>query len=130
MDPMNSKKILASALGALALAATGALAQFDAPSPYSPPPPQSNQQPQQAPASPVCLRLEAQLASLDGQAANPQQQQLEATCQQQRGQMDQLTARSRSMGCGRNFLFGPRPAPECRGLENQIDRIRDQVERL
>lgn len=134
---MNTK-ILALALGALALSASGASAQYDAPPPYSPPPAQYTPPPQYgAPApqaapqvSQACVRLEAQLAQLDSQGADPQQQQLEAAYNQQRTQMEQMTARSRGMGCGRNFLFGPRPPAECRGLENQIDRMRDQVERM
>jgi Protein of unknown function (DUF2865) len=141
MDLMNHT-ILAFALGALALSASGASAQYDAPPPYSPPPSQSQPQygapptpygvpPQtQAQTNPACVQLEAQLARLDGAGADPQQQQLEAAYNQQRTQMEQMTARSRGMGCGRNFLFGPRPPAECRGLENQIDRMRDQVERL
>lgn len=126
--------ILALALGALALTAPGALAQYDAPPPYTPPPAQYSPPPpppQQAQANPACLQLEAQLAQLDsGGGADPQQAQLEAAYNQQRTEMEKMTARSRGMGCGRNFLFGPRPPAECRGLENQIDRMRDQVERL
>jgi hypothetical protein len=130
--------ILALALGALALAAPQASAQYDAPPPYNPPPatysppPQYGAPPPQAApqVSQYCVRLEAQLAQFDAQGADPQQAQLEAQFNQQRTQMEQMTARSRGMGCGRNFLFGPRPPAECRGLENQIDRMRDQVERL
>jgi hypothetical protein len=150
MDVMNHK-LLALALGALALSASAAAAQYDAPPPYSPPPSQQQpapygvpqQQPYgvppqqqygapqpQAQTNPACVQLEAQLAQFDAQGADPQQQQLEAAYNQQRTQMEQMTARSRGMGCGRNFLFGPRPPAECRGLENQIDRMRDQVERL
>ena len=127
------KKILAPALGAFALAslAAGALAQVEPQ--YQPPQPQYqpqyNTQGQQA--SPACVRLEAQLASLSNpNAADPRQQQIEASYNQQREEVERMTARSRSMGCGRNFLFGPRPPPECRGLQNQIDRMRDSVERL
>jgi hypothetical protein len=146
MDLMNHT-LSALALGALALSAPAASAQYDAPPPYSPPP--SQQYPQQQPApygvppqqsygapppqaqtNPACVQLEAQLAQFDAQGADPQRQQLEAAYNQQRTQMEQMTARSRGMGCGRNFLFGPRPPAECRGLENQIDRMRDQVERL
>jgi hypothetical protein len=143
MDLMNNT-ILALALGALALSASAVMAQYDAPPPYSPPPAQApysppppyGAQPQYgAPPPPqvsqACVRLEAQLAQLDaGGGADPQQAQLEASYNQQRTQMEQMTARSRGMGCGRNFLFGPRPPAECRGLENQIDRMRDQVDRL
>jgi hypothetical protein len=138
------RTISALALGALALTASAASAQYDAPPPYSPPPaqysppppygasPQYGAPPQAAPqVSQACVRLEAQLAQFDaGGGADPQQAQLEASFNQQRTQMEQMTARSRGMGCGRNFLFGPRPPAECRGLENQIDRMRDQVERL
>ncbi len=127
--------ILALALGAFALSTSGAMAQFDAPPPYSPPPAQNSPAPQygappQAQGNPACLQLETQLAQLDGQGADPQQAQLEAAYNQQRTEVERMTARSRGMGCGRNFLFGPRPPAECRGLENQIDRMRDQVERL
>ncbi|BCJ90395.1 hypothetical protein IZ6_11300 [Terrihabitans soli] len=132
---MNNS-ILALALGALALSASGAAAQYDAPPPYSPPPSQYSPPPQygappapQPQSNPACLQLEAQLAQFDAQGADPQQAQLEAAYSQQRAQMDQMTARSRAAGCGRNFLFGPRD-PTCRGLEDQIDRIRDQVKRL
>lgn len=116
-------KILAPTLGALAVVALISPASAQYP----------QQQPQYAPpqTSQACVRLESQLASLDSQnGPNPQQRQLEADYNQQRQQMDRLVARSRGMGCGRNFLFGPRPPQECRGLEDQIDRMRNQVARL
>lgn len=150
------KKILAPALGALAAAAlaAGAAAQYDQPQqpygqpqypqqqqqpypeqqpqqPYPAQQPYQQQYPQAAPQVPqACVRLEAQLATLNTQGPNPQQQQLEQSYNQQRAQMDAMIAKSRGMGCGRNFLFGPRPSRECRGLEDQIDRMRDSVERL
>ncbi len=105
------KKILAPALGAIALAATV--------------PPLAAQVPQ------ACLRLESQLATLDSQnVADPQQQALEASYNQQRANVDAMIQKSRGMGCGRNFLFGPRPPAECRGLEAQIDKLRNNLDRL
>jgi hypothetical protein len=105
------KKILAPALGAIALAATVL--------------PLAAQAPQ------ACLRLESQLAALDSQnVADPQQQALEASYNQQRANVDAMIQKSRGMGCGRNFLFGPRPPAECRGLEAQIDKLRNNLDRL
>lgn len=139
---MMLKKILAPAFGAFAMAVLGfgAMAQVEPAPVYEQPAPQYPQQqpqyqpqytPQGQPVNPACVRLEQQLASLSApNAANPQQQALEATYNQQRQELERMTSRSRNLGCGRNFLFGPRPPPECRGLQNQIDRMRDSVERI
>jgi hypothetical protein len=105
------KKILAPALGAIVFAATVL--------------PSAAQVPQ------ACIRLESQLATLDSQnTADPQQQALQASYNQQRSNIDAMIAKSRGMGCGRNFLFGPRPPAECRGLEAQIDKLRDNLDRM
>jgi hypothetical protein len=110
------KKILAPALGAIALSATVLPSAAQVPAPQ---------------VAQACLRLESQLATLDSQnVADPQQQALEASYNQQRANVDAMIAKSRGMGCGRNFLFGPRPPAECRGLEAQIDKQRTSVDRL
>lgn len=78
--------------------------------------------------SPTCQRLQGQLAALDRPPGdNPA---LRNAYGQQRAQLDKYIAQSRGMGCGRSFLFGPRPPPECRGLEAAIDQLKNSVERL
>src|SRR5690606_5167397 len=56
--------------------------------------------------------------------------QIETAYNEQRSHLERLTNRARGMGCGRNFLFGPRPPAECRPLQNQIDQTKDNVDRL
>ncbi|MGQ4272524.1 DUF2865 domain-containing protein [Terrihabitans sp. B22-R8] len=77
----------------------------------------------------MCARLEAELSSLQNQPA-ARDDRLEASYSQARRQLDSVTARYRGMNCGRSSLFGPRPPPECRALENQMEDLEDQVERL
>lgn len=125
LDPMF-KKILAPALG-IAVLATAAVAQQYG----QPQQPQTYQPPGGQQVSQACVRLEAQLVTLNNQnQADPQNRQIEAAYNEQRGQLERMTARARNMGCGRNFLFGPRPPAECRPLQNQIDQTKDQVDRL
>lgn len=116
------KKILVPAALGLAVLATAAAAQQYGQPQYSPGAQQVSQ---------TCVRLEAQLATLNTQnQQDPQIRQIEAAYNEQRGQLDRMNARARNMGCGRNFLFGPRPPAECRPLQNQIDQTKNQVDRL
>lgn len=87
------------------------------------------------PSNPVCLRLEASLAQLDsGSQANPEQaRQYEDAIQRQRYELDQTIVQARRMGCETNrgfFQFGqPRP-PQCDRLNDQIGRMRNNLDRM
>jgi hypothetical protein len=80
--------------------------------------------------SPTCARLEGQLAALDNGQGGQRDPRLEGSYTQARQQLDSVTARYRGMGCGHSSLFGPRPPPECRALESQLDGLKDRVEEL
>ncbi len=90
------------------------------------------------PATPVlaqvppqaCLRLEAQLAALDQQPRSQDSGAAQQAYAQRRADLDRVIARSRGMGCGRTFLFGPRPPAECRDLDAQINRSQQQLDQL
>jgi hypothetical protein len=87
------------------------------------------------PDSPACLRLEAALAQLDSAShTNPAQaRQYEDAIQRQRFELDQTIVQARRLGCdtgGGFFIFGqPRP-PQCDRLNDQIGRMRNNLDRM
>jgi hypothetical protein len=90
------------------------------------------------PGSQACVRLEASLAQLDsaagGSGANPETvRRYEEAIQRQRFELDQSVVQGKRLGCdtgGGFFIFGnPRP-PQCEGLNTQIGRMRDNLERM
>ncbi|GGE37605.1 hypothetical protein GCM10007276_13790 [Agaricicola taiwanensis] len=84
-----------------------------------------------AQASQTCVQLERQLASLDQNSVSPQQiRRAEENVARQRYELDRTIAYSRSLGCGRTFLFGPAPSPECRGIDARIDQQRNNLDQL
>jgi Protein of unknown function (DUF2865) len=111
------------ALWVLGIALTAALAQ------PAPPAGPSNQ-------SPVCARLESQLSGLDRGITDParaeQVRRYEEAASKQQAELDQLTARSRRMGCeGGGFfaLFTGQP-PQCGPLNSQIQQMRANLDRM
>jgi hypothetical protein len=112
---------LGAALCALALLAEPVVAQ----APY----------PGAAARNPVCIRLEAQLASLDRGNYDPakaeQIKRLEETSTRQQADLDRVTAQARRVGCeGRGFfaLFGGQPA-QCGTINNQMQQLRANLDR-
>jgi Protein of unknown function (DUF2865) len=110
------------ALWILGIVSSGALAQ-----PAPPPGPSQN---------PVCVRLESQLSGLDRGSTDParaeQVRRYEEAASKQQGELDQLTARSRRMGCeGGGFfaLFTGQP-PQCGPLNSQIQQMRANLDRM
>jgi len=140
---MNAPRLAGLAsLAAAALVAIfgGASAQLLPPQniPGAPPPgvqaprPMYNQQ-----GAPVCVQLEAQLAQMDnasGGGANPEQtRRYEDAIQRQRFELDQTIVQARRLGCdtgGGFFVFGQTRPPQCDLLNNQIGRMRSNLERM
>jgi Protein of unknown function (DUF2865) len=88
------------------------------------------------PQSPVCVRLESQLSGLDRGTTDParaeQIRRYEDAASKQQAELDQLTARSRRMGCeGGGFfaLFTGQP-PQCGPLTSQIQQMRANLDRM
>jgi hypothetical protein len=91
--------------------------------------------PGSAPRNPTCVRLEAQLASLDRGNFDParaeQIKRAEDAAGKQQADLERVTAQARRMGCeGRGFfsLFGGQPA-QCGQIDNQIQQLRANLDR-
>jgi hypothetical protein len=86
-------------------------------------------------ASPICLRLETQLASLNAGAANsPLAEQIkrdEDAIAKEQAQLDRVQLQARKAGCGQGFfsLFSGF-SRECGPLNSQIDQIRSDLDRM
>jgi uncharacterized protein DUF2865 len=119
-------RALGISLPGLVLCATQAAAQFGGPPPQSIP----------GGRSPVCLRLEGQLALIDrGGAADPakadQVKRYEDAAGKQQADLDRLSQQSQRLGCrGGGFfaLFGGQ-SRECGDLNNQIQQVRSNLDR-
>lgn len=105
------------------------------PQQYSSPnyPPQ-NAQSNPAASSPVCVRLESQLAVLNGGNANAarqaQIQQAEQAIAKQQAELDRTLAQARRAGCaGQGFfsLFSGL-SPQCQPLNSKIDKMRGDLD--
>ncbi|MCW5683045.1 MAG: DUF2865 domain-containing protein [Pseudolabrys sp.] len=89
----------------------------------------------QAP-NPFCQRLEAQLAAIDRGGADParaeQLRRYDETLNRQQFELDRLTAQARRLDCGSSGLFSifQTPAPQCDGLNRQIEQARGQITRM
>lgn len=110
---------------------------------YPPPPPQQypaqsyppqNAQSSPAAASPVCVRLESQLAILNAGNANAarqaQIQQAEQAVAKQQAELDRTLAQARRAGCaGQGFfsLFSGL-SPQCMPLNSKIDQMRGDLD--
>lgn len=131
-----------ASLAAAALAALlgGAAAQLLPPQNVpggAPPPGVQGQRPMYAQGgSQQCVRLEAALAQLDSAStgANPEQtRRYEEAIQRQRVELDQTIVQARRLGCdtgGGFFVFGRSRPPQCETLDNQIGRMRGNLDRM
>lgn len=115
---------LGAAAVAVAIPSACALAQGfpGAPAPASPPG-----------ANPICQRLEAQLVAIDrGDPARADQtRRYEEAAARQQAELDRTIAQARRAGCEGSgfFLFGGQPA-QCGPLNNQIQQMRDNLDRI
>ena len=95
--------------------------------------PQQQQGPQ---ASPVCTRLEAQLATLDRGGADParveQIKKYEAAAAQQQSQLDRLNAQAKKAGCegGGFFSIFSNQSASCAPLNGQIQQMKGNLDRI
>jgi hypothetical protein len=87
--------------------------------------------------APVCVQLEAQLAQMDnvgsGGVNQEQTRRYEEAIQRQRFELDQTIVQARRLGCdtgGGFFVFGQTRPPQCDLLNNQIGRMRSNLERM
>jgi hypothetical protein len=109
-------------------AAVSAGAQTLAPPPPAAAPPQN--------ANPACVRLEGVLANLDrtsGEAARAEQvRRFEEAAQRQQQELDRVTAQAQKMGCTGSgfFLFGGGQPPQCDRLNNQMQSMRANLDRI
>src|SRR5215510_4546515 len=133
-------RIIGPALALAVAAASGAGAQSLPPpnpgAPGAPPPgvaapPGVAVQPPQ-PQNPVCARLEAQLAALDRDGRGEQIQRYENALQAQQSELDRTVAQARRTGCEGSgfFLFGRSQPPQCDELNNRVQRMRANLDRL
>jgi len=102
-------------------------------------PPQQGYPPQQqaAPAAnPMCVRLEAQLASIDRGGADParaeQIRRYEDAANKQQHELDRITIQAKRMGCdssGFFSLFNGQSA-QCGPVNNQIQQMRSNLDQI
>jgi hypothetical protein len=117
----------AAALFVLAIPAAAAAQGVPQNAPYSPAP---------GAVSPVCGRLEAQLAAIDrGAGADPvraeQARRLEESLAKQQGDLDRVQANWQRLGCQPPSLFSifSNQSPQCGPLSNQIAQLRANIDR-
>jgi len=129
MRAASSRKPLLRAIGpaVLALAAAVGPATAQQPAPAAPGMTSRN---------PACIRLEAQLASVDRGNYDParaeQIKRFEESASRQQGELDRVNVQAKRMGCeGRGFfsLFGGQPA-QCGPINNQIAQLRANLDRV
>ncbi len=113
------------ALAAATLHSGVALAQILAPEPAGPPP-----------ASPVCQRLEGQLAMIDRGGVDPakadQIRRYEEAQTRQQAELDRITLQAKRMGCdssGFFSLFNGQSA-QCGPVNNQIQQMRGNLDQI
>jgi hypothetical protein len=116
-----------SGLAAIMLAASGMMAAAQS----FPPPPGGGSRDQ------VCSRLEAQLSGIDRTSGDParaeQLRRYEDAAARQQSELDRTVAQSRRMGCessGFFQLFNPQQSQQCGPLNNQIQEMRNNLNRI
>ena len=113
-----------------AQSAEDALAQM---SPGAAPPPQ-----QGAPANPICIRLEGQLATIDrgagsGDPAKDEQiRRYQDAASRQQAELDRVTAQARRMGCDASGFFSlfNNNSAQCGPVNNQIQQMRGNLDQI
>jgi uncharacterized protein DUF2865 len=130
----STKRILAcvALLGVLAPGA-GALAQMSPNNPPPPPPPA-----QGAPtASPVCTRLETQLAMIDrGGTGDParddQIRRYQDAASKQQAELERVTGQARRMGCNSSGFFSlfSGQSSQCGPINTQIEQMRSNLDQI
>ena len=85
--------------------------------------------------NPVCVRLEGQLASIDRAGADParadQARRIEESLGKQQSDLDRVQAQYQRLGCQPASLFSifVQQAPQCGGLNGQIQQMRGNIDR-
>lgn len=138
MVPHHFARTLAISGAVLALLLGVADAQLLPPAnvPGGPPPGVQGPRPAFGPNdSQACLRLESALAQLDSVSnANPDTiRRYEDAINRQRHELDQTIVQARRMGCdqgGGFFMFGTSRPPACGQLDDQIRRMRANMDRM
>jgi hypothetical protein len=83
----------------------------------------------------MCLRLEAQLASVDRGTVDPARaaeiKRYEDAAAKQQAELDRLTQQSQKLGCqgGGFFAIFSGQSPQCGPLNNQIQQVRANIDR-
>lgn len=136
MVPHRFARTLAVSGAAFALLLSAADAQLLPPAnvPGAPPGLQSPRPPSGGEPS-TCLRLESALAQLDSVSnAGPDTvRRYEDAINRQRHELDQTIVQSRRIGCdqgGGFFVFGASRPPQCAQLDDQIRRMRANMDRM
>ena len=105
-----------------------------APAPAYPPQGAPSQTPQTS--NPVCVRLESQLATMDGSANDPariaQIKQHEDAIAKQQADLDRTLAQAHKIGCAGEGFFSlfSGLSPQCGPLTSQIQQMRGNLDRL
>ena len=115
---------------ACAQSAEDALAQMP---PGAAPPPQ-----QGAPANPICIRLEGQLATIDrgsgsGDPTRDEQiRRYQDVASRQQAELDRVTAQARRMGCDASGFFSlfNNNSAQCGPVNNQIQQMRGNLDQI
>jgi hypothetical protein len=122
--------LFGAALPATRACAQDALAQMP---PGAAPPPQ-----QGAPANPICIRLEGQLATIDrgsgsGDPTRDEQiRRYQDVASRQQAELDRVTAQARRMGCDASGFFSlfNNNSAQCGPVNNQIQQMRGNLDQI
>jgi uncharacterized protein DUF2865 len=103
----------------------------DARAQVSPPP-----APGAAPANPMCVRLEAQLATVDRGGADPakdeQIRRYQDSAAKQQAELDRITLQAKRMGCDSSGFFSlfSGQSAQCGPVNNQIQQMRANLDQI
>jgi hypothetical protein len=82
--------------------------------------------------NPVCARLESQLAMVERGGSDPgraeQIRRYEDAANKQQFELDRLTSQARRSGCDQGFFLFQ--SPQCSALNNQIQQMRSNLDRM
>jgi Protein of unknown function (DUF2865) len=145
---VSSQDVLGALFGLLvplSVSCTAALAQSTQqpyqPQPYQPAPPasvpaQSQPGANQASSNPVCVRLQAQLASVDQGAADParaeQIKRADEAIAKQQADLDRALSQAHKAGCAGEGFFALFSAlsPQCGPITSSIQQMRGNLDKL